>query len=86
MHKWLLTSMTIAFALAGLAVAVPVAMAGQSQQATISDRLGEIGAWAVPSGSTQVVVSKPPAGQSQQATISDRLGEIGAWAVPSSTT
>jgi hypothetical protein len=77
MYKWLLTSLTVAFALAGLAVAVPVATAGQSQQATIRERLGEIGAWAVPSTSAQTEVSRPLAGQSQQAIIRERLGEIG---------
>jgi hypothetical protein len=56
----------------------------KSQQAIIREKLGEIGAWAVPSTST--VGSKPLAGQSQQAMIREKLGEIGAWAVPSTST
>jgi hypothetical protein len=71
MFKRLLTTLTVVVALAGLVV--PVAAAGQSQQAS---KLGEIGAWAVPSQST---------GPSQQ-TIRDKLGEIGLWAVPSQST
>ncbi len=71
MFKRLLTTLTVVVALAGLVV--PVAAAGQSQQAS---KLGEIGAWAVPSQST---------GPSQQ-TIRDQLGEIGAWAVPATHT
>jgi hypothetical protein len=55
----------------------------KSQQAMIREKLGEIGAWAVPSTST--VGSKPLAGQSQQAIIREKLGEIGAWAVPSTS-
>ena len=43
-------------------------------QPAISDKLGEIGAWAVPSSPKQTV-AKP--------TVSQQLGEIGAWAVPS---
>jgi hypothetical protein len=43
-------------------------------QPSISDKLGEIGAWAVPSSPKQTV-AKP--------TVSQQLGEIGAWAVPS---
>jgi uncharacterized protein (TIGR03382 family) len=50
----------------------------KSQQAIIREKLGEIGAWAVPSTSV---------GQkSQQAIIREKLGEIGAWAVPSTST
>ena len=43
-------------------------------QPAISDKLGEIGAWAVPSSPKQTV-AKP--------SVSQQLGEIGAWAVPS---
>jgi hypothetical protein len=75
MYKRLLTTLTVVVALAGLAV-VPVATAGQSQQAS---KLGEIGAWAVPS--TPTTVSKPLPALSQQ--MAGKLGEIGLWAVPS---
>jgi len=44
-----------------------------SQPALVSEKLGEIGAWAVPS--TQQTESGP--------LVSEKLGEIGAWAVPS---
>ena len=47
------------------------------EQATIREKLGEIGAWAVPSNS---------ATSTQQPTIREKLGEIGAWAVPSNST
>ena len=70
MYKRIITSLTVAFVLAG-AVATGTATARQLQ---------EIGAWAVPSSSTQTEV----AGQSQQAIIRQKLQEIGAWAVPSS--
>ena len=49
----------------------------KSQKAIIHEKLGEIGAWAVPSVS---------ATSSQQAIIHEKLGEIGAWAVPSPST
>jgi hypothetical protein len=75
MYKRLLTTLTVAVALAGLAV-VPVAVAGQSQH---TSKLDEIGAWAVPSTST--AVSKPLPALTQQMERS-KLGEIGAWAVP----
>src|SRR4030095_1353819 len=48
----------------------------KSQQASIREKLGEIGAWAVPSTSTT---------STQQAIIREKLGEIGAWAVPSTS-
>jgi hypothetical protein len=48
-----------------------------SQQAIIREKLGEIGAWAVPSNSTP---------STQQRIIREKLGEIGAWAVPSTST
>jgi hypothetical protein len=48
----------------------------KSQQAIIREKLGEIGAWAVPSTSTT---------STQQAIIREKLGEIGAWAVPSTS-
>jgi hypothetical protein len=82
MKKSILT-LLVAFTMAGLAV--PVANAGQSQQAIIREKLGEIGAWAVPSPTQNAVSSKPQTGQSQQAIIREKLGEIGAWAVPSPT-
>jgi hypothetical protein len=44
-----------------------------SKPPLVSDKLGEIGAWAVPS--TQQKNTTP--------LVSDKLGEIGAWAVPS---
>ena len=44
-----------------------------SKPPLVSDQLGEIGAWAVPS--TQQKNTTP--------LVSDQLGEIGAWAVPS---
>jgi hypothetical protein len=84
MKKSILT-LLIAFTLAALAIVVPVANAGQSQQAIIREKLGEIGAWAVPSPTQSTVSSKPVSGQSQQAIIRGKLGEIGAWAVPSPT-
>jgi hypothetical protein len=83
MKKSILT-LLVAFTMAGLAV--PVANAGQSQQAIIREKLGEIGAWAVPSPTQNAVSSKPQTGQSQQAIIREKLGEIGAWAVPSRST
>jgi type II secretory pathway pseudopilin PulG len=49
----------------------------KSQQAIIREKLGEIGAWAVPSSSTS---------STQQPIIREKLGEIGAWAVPSTST
>jgi hypothetical protein len=49
----------------------------KSQQAIIREKLGEIGAWAVPSTS-----STP----THQSIIREKLGEIGAWAVPSTST
>jgi predicted Fe-S protein YdhL (DUF1289 family) len=57
-------------------------LAGKSQQAIIREKLGEIGAWAVPSNSTQTEIVP----KSQQAIIREKLGEIGAWAVPSNST
>jgi uncharacterized protein (TIGR03382 family) len=48
----------------------------KSQQPIIREKLGEIGAWAVPSTSTST----------QQPTVREKLGEIGAWAVPSTST
>jgi hypothetical protein len=71
MYKRIFTSLTVPFVLAG-AVATGTANARQHQ---------EMGAWAVPSSSTQTEV----AGQSQQEIIREKLQEIGAWAVPSST-
>ena len=85
MKKSILT-LLVAFTLAGLAATVPVANAGQSQQAITREKLGEIGAWAVPSPTQNTDSSKPLTGQSQQAIIREKLGEIGAWAVPSPTT
>jgi type II secretory pathway pseudopilin PulG len=49
----------------------------KSHQAIIREKLGEIGAWAVP---------LPSPTSTQQAIIREKLGEIGAWAVPSSST
>jgi hypothetical protein len=48
----------------------------QSQQSSVDEKLGEIGAWAVPSTSHQ----KPQL--LQQTSVDEKLGEIGAWAVP----
>jgi hypothetical protein len=48
----------------------------KSQQPIIREKLGEIGAWAVPSTSTA---------STQQTIIREKLGEIGAWAVPATT-
>ena len=96
MTKRFLTVLTVA--LAGLAIAVPMATARLSLQtsgsqevqktwtwasptrtsvpsrAVIREKLGEIGAWAVPSPKT----SRP-----SPAIIRQKLEEIGAWAVPS---
>jgi len=80
MHKWILTSLTVAFAFAGLAVAVPVATGSQSQQAIVREKLGEIGAWAVPSNSTQSsrpIVSEKVAGLNL-ATFTE-VGAIDPW-------
>jgi len=77
--------LVVAFALSVLALAVPLSTAGQSQ-ALVREKLGEIGAWAVPSSSAQTGVVKPVSGQSQQALVREKLGEIGAWAVPASST
>jgi hypothetical protein len=49
----------------------------KSQQAISREKLGEIGAWAVPS---------TPTTSTQQPIIREKLGEIGAWAVPSTST
>ena len=49
------------------------------QQTSVREKLGEIGAWAVPSSSLQ----KPQL--LQQTSVREKLGEIGAWAVPSSS-
>ena len=49
----------------------------KSQQVIIREKLGEIGAWAVPTTSTT---------STQQPIIREKLGEIGAWAVPSTST
>ena len=46
----------------------------QSQQASVQEKLGEIGAWAVPSGSLQ----KPQL--LQGTSVREKLGEVGAWA------
>jgi hypothetical protein len=75
MYKRILTSLTVPFVLA-LAVATGTAtarhawavpssstqteVAGQSQREIIRDKLGEIGAWAVPSSTQTEVVPKPP--------------------------
>jgi hypothetical protein len=45
------------------------------QQTSVREKLGEIGAWAVPSSSLQ----KPQL--LQQTSVREKLGEIGAWAV-----
>ena len=80
MSRRILTVLTLVFALAGLVVAVPLATGSQSQQSVIRDKLGEIGAWAVPATPSQQPL------YSEQATILDKLGEIGAWAVPMTST
>ena len=49
--------MALAFALSALALAVPLSTAGPSQQALVREKLGEIGAWAVPAPSTVAVAS-----------------------------
>jgi hypothetical protein len=46
---------------------------GQYSQQAINNKLGEIGAWAVPS----------PQKTNTGPLVSEKLGEIGAWAVPS---
>jgi hypothetical protein len=51
----------------------PVTSQQQSQQTSVGEKLGEIGAWAVPSSSLQ----KPQL--LQQTSVDERLGEIGAW-------
>jgi hypothetical protein len=84
MYRRILTVLTLVFALASL-VAVPLATGGQSQQSVIQDRLGEIGAWAVPA-TPNSTPNRSPTERSQQAYLLDRLGEIGAWAVPSTST
>jgi hypothetical protein len=81
MSRRILTVLTLAFALAGLVVAVPLATGSQSQQSVIRDKLGEIGAWAVPS-TPNSTPNRSPTEHSQQAYLVDKLGEIGAWAVP----
>jgi hypothetical protein len=81
MYRRVLTILTLVFALAGLVVAVPLATGSQSQQSIIRDKLGEVGAWAVPS-----TLSRSPTEHSQQAYLIDKLGEIGAWAVPTTFT
>jgi hypothetical protein len=77
--------LTLLVALAGLAVAVPVANAGQSHQAIVREKLAEVGAWAVPSPTQNTVSSKPLTGRSHQAIVREKLAEVGAWAVPSPT-
>ena len=55
-----------------------------SQQAIVRNKLGEIGAWAVPSTEPKNTTPLAGLGQySQQAIVRNKLGEIGAWAVPS---
>jgi hypothetical protein len=85
MYKRILTSLIVVVALAGFA-SVTAAAAREvrppSEQPMILGKLGEIGAWAVPSNSTR---GSKPSSLSQQAMIRTKLGEIGAWAVPSSS-
>jgi len=57
----------------------PVTSQQQSQQTSVREKLGEIGAWAVPSSSLQ----KPQL--LQRTSVHEKLGEIGAWAVRSSS-
>jgi hypothetical protein len=52
----------------------PVTSQQQSQQTSVVEKLGEIGAWAVPSTSHQ----KPQL--LQRTSVVEKLGEIGAWA------
>jgi hypothetical protein len=82
MYKRILTSLIVVVALAGFASVTAAAareVRSPSEQPMILGKLGEIGAWAVPS-------SSKPASSSQQAMIRNKLGEIGAWAVPSTHT
>jgi hypothetical protein len=53
----------------------------ESQQAALRGRLGEIGAWAVPSATKQMSLVHQPG----QPTVREQLQEIGAWAVPSTS-
>ena len=86
MNKWILT-LLVGVTSVVVAFVVPSALAGQSQQTVIREKLGEVGAWAVPSAPTQSGVSSRPATrQSQQTVIREKLGEVGAWAVPSTST
>jgi hypothetical protein len=48
----------------------------QTPQTSVREKLGELGAWAVPSTSQQQPLS-------QQTSVREKLGELGAWAVPS---
>jgi hypothetical protein len=55
----------------------PVTSRQKSQQTSVAERLGEIGAWAVPS------VSRRTPEPLQRTSLREKLGEVGAWAVPS---
>ena len=61
------------------AIGAPLALGDPPSQSRIRDRLGEIGAWAVPSTSKE----KPRLSTSRQRSVREKLGEIGAWAVSS---
>jgi hypothetical protein len=74
MHKRFLTALTVA--LAGLAIAVPVATARLSLQSGGSQGIQETWTWATP----------PKTSLPSPASTRQKLEEIGAWAVPSPKT
>jgi hypothetical protein len=49
----------------------------QKSESSVGERLGEIGAWAVPS------ISRRTPQPLQRTSLREKLGEVGAWAVPS---
>jgi hypothetical protein len=74
--RLLLSAGAVVLAVAG---GPPSAVADPAGQNGVGERLGEIGAWAVPSTSDR----KPLASESRPAIVREKLGEIGAWAVSS---
>ena len=74
--RLLITAGTIVLA---FAIGAPLALGDPPSQSRIRDRLGEIGAWAVPATSKEM----PRVSESRQTSVREKLGEIGAWAVSS---
>ena len=75
MYRRIVTSLIAVLVV--FAMAVPVAAARLSHQDLVNQRLGEVGAWAMPTAK-----SGEPLLTSKRGLIRERLGEVGAWAVP----